>query len=42
MSSEGVNKCDLIEGIGLKNGDLAEGLVEEGVKMMMDEMIEGL
>ena len=40
MTTEALNKSDLIERIALKNHHLAEPLVEEAVKIMIDQMIE--
>ncbi len=42
MTTEALNKSDLIERISLKNPHLAEPLVEEAVKIMIDQMIEAL
>jgi len=42
MTTEALNKSDLIERIALKNPHLAEPLVEEAVKIMIDQMIEAL
>ena len=42
MTSEALNKSDLIERISLKNPHLAEPLVEEAVKIMIDQMIASL
>ena len=42
MTTEALNKSDLIERIALKNPHLAEPLVEEAVKIMIDQMIASL
>ena len=42
MTTEALNKSDLIERISLKNPHLAEPLVEEAVKIMIDQMIASL
>ena len=42
MTTEALNKSDLIERIALKNPHLAEPLVEDAVKIMIDQMIEAL
>ena len=42
MTTEALNKSDLIERISLKNPHLAEPLVEEAVKIMIDQMIAAL
>ena len=42
MTNEALNKSDLIERIALKNPHLAEPLVEEAVKIMIDQMIASL
>jgi len=39
MTTEALNKSDLIERIALKNPHLAEPLVEEAVKIMIDQMV---
>lgn len=42
MTTEALNKSDLIKRIALKNPHLAEPLVEDAVKIMIDQMIEAL
>ena len=42
MTTDALNKSDLIERIALKNPHLAEPLVEDAVKIMIDQMIEAL
>ena len=42
MTIEALNKSDLIERIAFKNPHLAEPLVEEAVKIMIDQMIASL
>ncbi len=42
MTTEALNKSDLIERIAIKNPHLAEPLVEEAVKIMIDQMIASL
>ena len=42
LEEDNKNKSDLIERIALKNPHLAEPLVEDAVKIMIDQMIEAL
>ncbi|MBF7683144.1 integration host factor subunit beta [Acinetobacter sp. B5B] len=42
MTKEALNKSDLIQRIALKNPHLAEPLVEDAVKIMIDQMIDTL
>ena len=42
MTTEALNKSDLIERIAIKNPHLVEPLVEDAVKIMIDQMIEAL
>lgn len=42
MNHDALNKSDLIQRISLKNPHLAEQLVEEIVKLMIDQMVETL
>ncbi|WP_269914609.1 integration host factor subunit beta [Acinetobacter sp. HY1485] len=42
MTKEALNKSDLIQRIALKNPHLAEPLVEDAVKIMIDQMVDAL
>lgn len=42
MTKEALNKSDLIQRIAVKNPHLAEPLVEDAVRIMIDQMVDAL